>query len=96
MSESTKAEHPVKETSPTKHFINSSVITTTLTCAILIVILAVCLRPTSDTGEDATSNMLVNKLTELEDRIGALDKELKDTKLKYENGWYTYLLMHLF
>ena len=69
---------------------NSSTITTALTCAIITAIIAVCFRPTSDGGGDGgggdPSGNIVKKLAEMENRIDALSKALKEADERYRNG----------
>ena len=95
MSEVTKAEHPSKETTLVGMIVNSNTLTTTLTCAIFIVILAVCLRPPSHGGGGGgydPSDMLVKKLTKLEERIDAFSNILKKADQICVNGRYTFSL----
>ena len=74
------------EHSPIGRIFNSNTVTTALTCAIFMVIFAVCFRPTSDggggDGYDPTAN-LEKKLAKMEQRIDALSKALKEADERY-------------
>ena len=92
MSEMIK-EHANKETTFAGRIVNSNTVTTALTCAICMVIFAVCFRPTSDGGGGGgydPSDIVVKKLAKMEERIDALSKALKEADQKYINGRYTY------
>ena len=92
MSEVIKDRHN-KETTLAERVVNSNTLTTALTCAICMVIFAVCLRPTSDGGGGGgydPSDMVVKKLAKMEERIEALSKALKEADQKYVNGRYIH------
>ena len=69
--------------------LNSNTVTTALTCALFMVIFAVCFRPNSDSGGGdgyyPTTN-LEKKLAKMEQRIDALSKALKEADERYVNS----------
>ena len=68
---------------------NSNVMTTALTCSILMVIFALCFRLVCDDGGGGgydQSDNLMKKLAQMENRIDALSKALRDEERKYVNG----------
>lgn len=85
----TVPEQPHQQTTFAQRTYNSNVITTALTCSILIVIFAVCFRPVYDDGGGDGYDQSINvmkKLAEMENRIDALSKALRDEERKYVNG----------
>lgn len=90
MSEMTK-EHANKETTFTGWIVNSNTITTALTCAICMVIFAVCFRPTTSGGDGggydpSYMDGLLKKLAKMEGRIDALSKAWNEANQNCVNG----------
>ena len=86
-------EQPLKQTTVIERVFNSNILTTTLTCSILMVIFAVCFRPSYEGagggGYDPSADLL-KRLAEMQNRIDALSKALQDEEWKYVKGRSSY------